>query len=254
MAGLDSIETLPILEAFEASKECPICTLQERDEQWTVESYLRESVMDPRARSELEAAGICRRHADMLLVSRDMLGTAITLGSILRAWVDGQRLMEREGAGEKGDDGRAGIASVLRSRSRAGRLRGGARSEGSCWFCRSMRAQVERRVTTLLDLYSRSPEFRGILAGSSGLCIPHARLISRWARALLRQEEQAEIMESLERVVTRRAKDLMAKLDWFITKHDYRYADHPWNDSEDGPGEVARFLLGRSGMAELEVH
>lgn len=242
-----SLDKLPILDALNAARGCIFCELEADDERRIIEDYLRESVMDPEHRSEIETVGLCNSHVYQMLAAGDVLGSAITIGALLRAGINAGLCGHDPYAAGVGRRGRLGGPRAL------GGLRVPAeampRFGQSCVFCRALEARVRRRTDTFMRLYAESDEFRREFAASRALCVPHGRQLAASAATtrVLRPELHSALVDDVTGVLNTTAAELGLKLDWFIQKHDYRYHDSDWNGSQDAPWEAARFLLGRAG-------
>ncbi len=243
-----SLDRLPILDALHAECGCLFCELEADDELRVVEDYLRESVMDPEHRADIETNGLCRGHVHLLLGGGDVLGAAITVGAMLGTAV-------RAGLGDEAPSDVGVRGSRLRGLGLGALAPQGAaaaraqRQGRDCVFCRTLEGRARRRNDTFMRLYAENAEFRAEFAASRALCVPHGRqLVASASKArTLRPELRAALAADANAILKATAAELGAKLDWFIQKHDYRYHDSDWNGSQNAPYEAAQFLVGRAG-------
>lgn len=248
MTRAASLDKLPMLDALAAGRGCIFCQLEADDEKRVIEDYLRESVMDPEHRAEIEATGLCNGHVHLLLEGGDILGSAITINALLGAEM-------RAGLGADGQATSSGGGGVQRASWRVGRRRLGLpassrrEADHDCVFCRALEARARRRTDTFMRLYGESDDFRTRFSSSRALCVPHGRQLAAAAVSAraLRPELRPALFADVNVILKVTAAELAAKLDWFIQKHDYRYQDSSWNGSENAPRETALFLLGRAG-------
>ena len=85
---MEHIYTIPVNEAFEASRDdascgCPFCTLYNKLEENELELILGASMMEPDIRIMTNKEGFCRTHYDMMFTRKNRLGMALTLESHL---------------------------------------------------------------------------------------------------------------------------------------------------------------------------
>ena len=169
-----SLDRLPILDALHAECGCLFCELEADDELRVVEDYLRESVMDPEHRADIETNGLCRGHVHLLLGGGDVLGAAITVGAMLGTAV-------RAGLGDEAPSDVGVRGSRLRGLGLGALAPQGAaaaraqRQGRDCVFCRTLEGRARRRNDTFMRLYAENAEFRAEFAASRALCVPHGR-------------------------------------------------------------------------------
>ncbi len=201
------------LEEAMAAGGCPFCRLAERAVRRYLASLLRERVLDIAERQRLrDARGLCNLHAWQLQEGGGALGIAIvyrdvlnTLAKALEQGADVQDGLWRRLAGGPGSPRRA--AATLRERQQPA---------GPCPACRE-RDEVERlAVGAMLD-YLHGAEFAARFRASDGLCLAHFL-------ATLERAAEAGPLRELVAVQLRVERGLVAELDEFIRKHDYRFS------------------------------
>lgn len=235
---------IPMIEAFSIQGRCPLCRLDECDEERKIQNYLREFVMDPAYRVIVEDVGICSTHASLMLDAGDILGAAISVRALMQG---------RQGEPQLGAEFRelGGVKSQLR---RIFRLRLPEaqidRAGEQCVFCRELEAEALRRACDVVDFFSVDQGFQRLFSTNEWLCLPHSRQLYQLAGKRLRDEQCQAMQSVISDAVNRNLARVRAKLDWFITKHDYRNSDCAWNGCENAPKEAARFVLGRHGAFE----
>ena len=62
----EHLDTMPVLEAYDADCECPLCRIKAKCEEQYVETFLGGSVMEPSHRIEVNEHGFCSRHFAMM--------------------------------------------------------------------------------------------------------------------------------------------------------------------------------------------
>jgi hypothetical protein len=157
---------------------CPICDFVSAAVARHVDALFYELVTDPPVREAIrKAGGFCRRHADVVALQADALGSALILGDVLRSDL---RAMD-EGEFDRPPNTVGTVARIL-----DGSLPGRA----PCVVCRQERGLEEMAVDSLIDGL-HDPETIAAFERSSGLCLPHFRLAFRrcddsvvWRRVL----------------------------------------------------------------------
>ena len=77
----DTIETIPVNEAFSSGDECPFCCLERMAEQRTIRYVLGPgaSYMEPDVRSVTDAKGFCPSHFKKMYDFGNSLGNALIM-------------------------------------------------------------------------------------------------------------------------------------------------------------------------------
>ena len=86
---MEQIYTIPVNEAFEASRDepacgCPMCAIYRKLEENELDLILGASMMEPDVRIKTNEQGFCRLHYDLMFVRKNRLGMALTLESHLK--------------------------------------------------------------------------------------------------------------------------------------------------------------------------
>lgn len=200
--------------------------------------------MDPAYRVIVEDIGICSTHANLMLDAGDILGAAISV----RALMQGRQGKPQLGAESRKRGGaKSQLRRLFRRRLPEAQIDRGGKQ---CVFCRELEAEALRRACNLVDLFSIDQGFQRLFPTNEWLCLPHSRQLYQLAGKRLHDEQCQAMQTAISDAVDRNSARVRAKLDWFITKHDYRNSDSDWNGCEGAPKEAARFVLGRHGASE----
>jgi hypothetical protein len=97
----------------------------------------------------------------------------------------------------------------------------------------------------VLHLYKTDVEFRRVLEGGKGLCLPHYQQLSRMAGEELGGEKGQAFQKMLYELQRRNMERVEKELEWFTLKFDYRNADKPWGESKDAPERAILKLRGK---------
>jgi Family of unknown function (DUF6062) len=192
------------LERALEKKGCALCHLEYKAVKRSLDSILYESVNDPDIREETRAAlGFCNRHAwQMRHLGGNALGMAFLQRSALDQWQ--KQLSQARGPNRRTrlENYRAEVAAANQAKAR-------------CLACQQQ-AEVEARyIETFLQALAEA-EFKQLLHDSGGLCRVHFSQACRAAR-------NVETLNALVEIQAEINRRLMAELDEFIRKSDYRF-------------------------------
>jgi hypothetical protein len=209
-----------VLEAFQKAKGCAMCEMETASTRRYLDSILYESVNDQGVRANLiRSKGYCLRHATLLLGFKDGLGTAVLYQDQVRLFLD--FLAALQGMSAK----------VLRKCASAG----WARHE----TCPACRLQIEGRqyhTDVLLEGLAQE-EMRAAMKAGPGLCVPHFLLTLERTRDSERQQFIIGVQE-------KRFKELLAELQEFCRKNDYRFRGEGFGKEGDSWIRAARMMAG----------
>ena len=218
-----------------AKPGCPLCRLTTASVLQYFAALGYEQVNDVEARDELRAnGGFCRRHAWLFLErSGNRLGVAIIYRDMLNH------------AARTLDGGGAITAGIGR---RLGKLLGGGRagdrdpqSPRPCTACR-YEADAEARYRSTFVEHLSAADIRERYAASDGFCLPHV------TRAL-EAGGSAGDLTWLRQDATRRLSTLVAELDEYIRKHDYRFRHEGFGTEEDSPRRAISRAVGEDDQS-----
>jgi hypothetical protein len=228
---MEQIYTIPVNEAFEASRDdhacgCPMCALYNKLENDELELILGASMMEPDIRIKTNETGFCRTHYDMMLDRQNRLGMALTLESHL--------------ADLRKDITESNLPLIpVRGEKPAKRIKA---LEESCYICRRIEYNYARMVETVVLLWETDEDFPAKLKAQPYFCLPHYRRLLECAQHRLNKKKQAEFAAVLSGVVLPYFDKLQTDVSWFCKKFDYRYDQEPWYDSKDAIERSIRFL------------
>ncbi len=217
-----------------AAPGCPICRMGEEVARRYLRFVLHESVNDPATRSRLASAwGFCRRHAWHFLrlegmTMRDGMSTANLAEGLLEA---AEETLRDRPAG-------AGPSPSLKRRARQKRERflRALTPTGPCPACDLQTKQEGYSLMVLLRVLSEDT-WRGRVAKSEGLCLPHLR------EALDQGEPEAPLRWLLEDF-RRRVAELREQIEEYLRKHDYRFSGEPYGPERDAYVRATALLAG----------
>jgi hypothetical protein len=188
---------------------CPVCNYQQERGRHFLEGLLYESVNDIGLRQQLEGSlGFCHRHSRaMLQISGGRLGAAILEQAMLK---EALRRLDARGPSRR-------------------KLLGGRRTNGeeapgtACLVCAREQEAARRALEELMGHWDAS--WAEALENSGGLCYNHLQQALTLAPDRTTRDQLAALHARVWR-------DLIARLDAFIRKHDYRFRDEVISDEE----------------------
>lgn len=204
-----------------AESGCVICRLTLHAVQQFIDSLVYEYANKPPTHKRVrQARGFCNLHAWQL---GDQRG-AVTDLAILGRTALKSSLEVLQSMAEPTSESPAGAIQQLRAalRSNSGRpdverIAQALEPTAECPICQ-VRHEAEMGALDTLFKYIDEPEIIDHLPQAGGLCWPHVRL------ALRRPVDQARL-HSLLRLQRQAGEQLLAELDEFIRKQDYRFKD-----------------------------
>jgi hypothetical protein len=198
---------------------CPLCRFVAQGMKQHVDALFYERVTDVPTRQAIrEARGFCRRHARLVSLQADALGTTLIMEDILS-----NDLRDLE-AGEYDQPAAAGgsfsrlltqgIGQIVTQTVPGVELRA---RQARCPLCEAEREMDAVAVDGLLQGLNNH-DFAEQIRGSSGLCMPHFQLAFERAKG---GEGWEILLEVQKRAVTR----LVEELGKLARTFDYRFRD-----------------------------
>ena len=219
------LDTAPVLEKMREGGECPLCALKKESEAAYAEYFLGGSVMEVSARREVNEKGFCARHLRMLFDQNNRLGLALMESSHLKEILTA---MKGRGAPKK---------RLVFKKEAPGPAPG-------CALCDRLDATMRRYALTVAALWEAEKEFRPLLTGGKGFCLPHYEMIRSEAPGALSGRALSEFLTALDEAEVENLERIVREVDWFCQKHDYRNADKPWGESRDSVERCMKKLRG----------
>ncbi|GHU73971.1 hypothetical protein AGMMS49992_14150 [Clostridia bacterium] len=238
------IDTAPVLEAFAAGGECPLCALRDQTEAGYLEQFLGGSVMEPASRVLVNEKGFCARHFTQLYAAGNRLGLALMAHSHLKDTIQALDIRWR------GKEKRSLFDRLTHKGGASGvdarKLAAGHRH--SCALCDRLDDTMERYVETTVWLWRGDVKFRIKFNESLGFCVTHAQ-------ALMDSTDDDEFRNALMNLEMHNLRRIEKELEWFTLKFDYRNFDKPWGTSKDAlPRSILKLSgVNPSGVAEPEA-
>lgn len=230
---MEKIYTIPVNEAFEASRDdhacgCPFCALYNKLENNELELILGASMMEPDVRIKTNEQGFCKTHYDMMFTRKNRLGMALMLESHLdklRADTKGGGLSALKGIG---------VEPMARLK----------KLEDNCYVCGRIEFSLEKMFETAVLLWEQDSDFRAKLKAQPYICLPHYRKFVETARGAIPKKKFGDFYKDVSEVVNTYFDRLREDVSWFCKKFDYRYDAEPWGNSKDAVERAIKFTSG----------
>ena len=228
----EKIYTIPVNEAFEASRDepangCPFCALYNTLEENELDRILGAAMMEPDVRIETNAQGFCDTHFKMMFVRKNRLGMGLMLESHLAEVAKGQK-SKALSLKAPGTDAEANLEKL----------------EGSCYVCGRIQFNFGKMMETAAYLWDTDGDFRKKAAAQPYFCLPHYRAFIAASRKSMNKKTFAAFYEEISALEQAYLDKLNGDVSWFCKKFDYRYNDEPWYDSKDAVERAMKFLSG----------
>ena len=225
---MEQIYTIPVNEAFEASRDdpscgCPMCAIYRKLEENELELILGASMMEPDIRIKTNEQGFCRLHYDLMFVRKNRLGMALTLESHLK---------ELQSDIKEGTFGTPGTKPV----KRIGTL------EQTCYVCKRVQYHFEHMAECVVYLWEADEDFGPKLRAQPYFCIPHYKKLLEYGQKRLSKKKLPQYVGDVGKVVNDYMTTLTDDVSWFCKKFDYRYDQEPWYNSKDAVERAIKFL------------
>jgi hypothetical protein len=232
-----------LLEALGKSG-CAVCQIMQEASASYLNVLFDEQVTDVGLRRKLrQARGLCNWHSwEARKITTAALGVAIIAQDLLEeecarlAGLQRQPFWRNIGPGAAGMIARQALLAYLR-----GWLR-----RGMCPACRVVVAHERHALETLLNFF-HDETFARRFEGSSGLCLPH----------LVGAVELHPSHPNLSRLIgMQRSKytHLVAELEEFCRKHDYRFSHEAWGTEADAWLRALEMMSGRAAVFGNDIH
>ena len=218
------IETFP-------RRGCAICNLLHDKVEKYLDHLLYERVTKPSTHDTFRASqGLCAVHGDMLLSAKgSALGISILHQTCLKA-------------------GLAGLvdADAGRNRFLGGPSQTPLTPTSMCPACEQVLEAEETLIVTLKD-YAEDSKLMDAFRSSDGLCLPHVRILMEAGIPVAARNALAGVQSDHWRA-------LLAELETFIEKHDYRRAKDEMGDERDSWRRVVRLVSGDPAVFGVRRH
>ena len=233
----EKIYTIPVNEAYDTVCECPMCVLEERLEDESLEYTLGAAMMEEDFRGHSDRNGYCNRHFSLLFGKQNKLPLALILDTHTQEVRKKIALLSKRAK-------KSGAGLFKKRNSYARELSEGLKGIlDGCIVCEKVNKTMERYADVLLYMWANDDEFRAKFDHSKGLCIKHLKLLADIAENSIGSKAGdflAAAMQKEEKELER----IQADIHKFTQKFDYRNKDMEWGTAKDAPVRTIEKLGG----------
>lgn len=224
---------------------CVICHALRASARRYLHSFIYEGMMSSLVRQDfLAGGGFCAQHfweARQIEAEHwaEGFGVAILCENLLEA---AQKDLCQWGASDR--DGRRGVMKIGRRKNPSFKFMPGK----GCITCRMLKGNEEHLLRVLEEVLEEDARFREGYAQGSGLCIFHLQAgLAQWQSTAAREFARQTAEDSIQ--------ELLAELQEFQRKHDYRYKNDPKGREWSSPERAITLLIGlpMAGITESKT-
>ena len=236
----EQIDTIPVIEAFDAGDECPFCYMERQAEQAAIRHVIGPcaSYMQPLVRGATNRAGFCRQHYKKMFDYGNALGNALIMQTYmvglqkeLQTQLSNLRIPKKKRLFSKEPKGDLPLLTWAREKN------------STCYLCQKIDNDMHRYYTTFFYLI-KDMEFRTKVENSKGFCMHHFEKLVEVAQEKLPSGQVEWFYTTVLNQVLENLGRVQRDLDWFIEKFDYRNASAPWRNSKDAVSRSMQKLKG----------
>ena len=256
----EKIYTIPVSDAFAVDCECPLCVLEQKLEDESIEYALGASLMEPDKRQETNELGFCKAHFEAMYNKQvNRLGLALMIDTFLqeknarikKIYESKVNSLEKDAAvglvknisnklSSKQTDTEKLVAELVQELNNI---------EKSCTICKKLEHTIDRYVDVIFYLYFKEPDFRQIFHSKKGFCLKHLSLLLGSTKKYLNSSQTAIFTKNIMEMQLPHLARIEKEVDWFTKKFDYRFNDAPWGNSKDA---IIRSIKKIRGNCELK--
>lgn len=256
----EKIYTIPVTDAFAVDCECPLCVLEKKLEEESIEYALGASLMEPDKRQETNALGFCKAHFEAMYNKQvNRLGLALMIDTFLQEKNSRIKKIFESKVNSLEKDAAAGMVKNISNKlstkqTDTEKLISELVSEldhinKSCAICSKLEHTIDRYIDVIFYLYFKEPDFRETFHSKKGFCIKHLHQLLSSTKKFLNSNQAAIFTKNIMEMQLIHLERIEKEVDWFTKKFDYRFNDAPWENSKDA---VIRSIQKIRGNCDLK--
>ncbi len=256
----EKIYTIPVTDAFSVDCECPLCVLEKKLEDESVDYALGPALMEPDKRQETNELGFCREHFEAMYNKQaNRLGLALMIDTFLQEKNNAMKKLYESKASALEKDAATSLVKNLSNKlsskqTETEKLVAELVSqldniEKNCAICNKLERTMDRYIDVVFYLYFKEPEFREKFHSKKGFCLKHLNQLLSSTKKYLNVNETAIFTRNLMELQLANMERIEKEVDWFTKKFDYRFNDAPWGNSKDA---VSRSIQKIRGNCDLK--
>jgi hypothetical protein len=238
---MEKIYTIPVNDAYNSPEICPLCMLRTRAESDYLDYYLGPSLMEPDTRVKTNKTGFCPDHMGKLNKREtNRLGLGLMLHTHLKdikTDISPKLIKCAPGKGNflKGRNTEYKSALNKLADSIDSRV-------NSCPICEKLDFTMERYADVICWMFVHDKDFTQKFSSCRNHCLPHISVLLRTCADKMSQNDAADFLPLLSSNFDSSMDELIADVEWFTLKFDYRNNDKPWGNSKNSIQRSMRFL------------
>lgn len=255
----EKIYTIPVTDAFAVDCECPLCVLEKKLEDESVDYALGPALMEPDKRQETNEQGFCKTHFEAMYNKQvNRLGLALMIDTFLQEKNNNIKKTYDSKSASLEKDATSGLVKNLSNKlssrqSETEKLVAELVSqlesiENSCAICSKLERTMDRYIDVVFYLYFKEPEFREKFHSKKGFCLKHLKQLLTSTKKYLNVNETAIFTKNLMEIQLSNMERIEKEVDWFTKKFDYRFNDAPWGNSKDAVIRSIQKIRGNSDL------
>ncbi len=256
----EKIYTIPVSDAFAEDCECPLCVLEKKLEDESIDYALGPSLMEPDKRQETNELGFCKAHFEAMYNKQaNRLGLALMIDTFLQEKNSRLKKLYESKARSLEKDASSGLVKNITGRlsskqTDTDKLVSELVSEldhieNSCAICSKLEHTMDRYIDVIFYLYFKEPDFREKFHSKKGFCLKHMKQLLTSTKKYLNASETAIFVKNLMEMQLLHLERIEKEVEWFTKKFDYRFNDAPWGNSKDA---VIRSIQKIRGNCDLK--
>lgn len=227
----EQLHTIPINDAMENAGECPLCYIERRVENHSMDYVLGHgaSYMEADIRDMTDRQGFCRNHFKKMFDYGNSLGNAWILKTLLLRNMNEMtkefKAFDPASSGKKGLFGKSSGSNSI-----VGWI---DKRESTCFICTSVENTFQAYLKTMFTMYRDDEKFRKQLSETKGFCLTHFRHVCEGADKYLSGQMREDFYKTMLPLMEENLERVYEDVAWFIEKYDYKNKDADWKNSRD---------------------
>lgn len=255
----EKIYTIPVTDAFRTECECPMCVLEQDQENKYVDYTLGPSLMEPDGRIDTNEKGFCRKHFELLYNTQvNRLGLGLIIDTHLHEQNSGLKKKYEENIRVLQADAEISALKDLSARI-SSRQTGSEKFiddvvawledlENKCSICSKLDYTMERYTDVIFYLWLKEQDFRELFNSRKGFCLKHFKKLLIGAKKYLGGRNTAIFTDNLMKIQLDNLERIQQEVNWFTKKFDYRNNDASWGNSKDAVQRSIQKIAGYSNL------
>lgn len=228
----ERIYTIPITEAFESECLCPVCLLQKKLEEESIEYSVGAAVMEPDFRIKTNKKGYCAYHWSKLAEQSKALPLALTLQTHAEQQ---NKVLDLKPSGFKKK------TEKMRAQLHIENIN---KMLGECVICERVDYFTEKYIDNIIYLWKKEESFRSLFERQN-FCLPHFAKLTEYAIKQLSDKDFAVFYNNILENEKEFLQTIYSNISEFSNLFDHRNTNT--NPTPNVKGAVRRTIQVYSG-------